>query len=382
MKVGVICYPTYGGSGTVAVELGKAFAKVNHEVHFFSYEKPRRLDIKRPNIFFHKVQVLKYDLFKYPSYDLALVGKIVEVVTEEKLDILHAHYAIPHAHAAFIAQKILYTKNIKIPFITTLHGTDVEIAIQNNILGLPIEFDLNMSNGITSVSENLKHKTLSNFDIRQNIEVIPNFIDLDKFKTISKTAKRKVKEKIFLASDEKILIHVSNFRSTKRVLDVIKIAKKVMDHMHVKLLMIGDGPDICIAKKLSEDLNISDKVFFCGNQNYVEKYLSISDLFLLPSEHESFGLAALEAMACGVPIISTNIEGIPEVNKQGQTGFLSNLGDINDMAEKAMYLLNNNERLCEFKKNAASHAKTFNIDRVQPIYEKYYTDIINQHKYK
>ena len=373
MKIGIVCYPTYGGSGVVATELGKALANKGHKVHFITYQEPVRLDSFHENIFYHEVSALDYPLFQYQPYESALASKIVDVAQFEKLDILHVHYAIPHASSALIARSILKEKGYNLPFVTTLHGTDITLVGKDPGYKPVVEYSINHSDGITSVSKSLKDDTYQNFNITREIEVIPNFIDFSRFK---KTDKDHFKKAI-APNGEKILTHVSNFRKVKRVEDVVKMFEIVHKKVPSKLFLVGDGPERMGTEILCRNLGICEDVRFLGKQDAVEELLAVSDLFILPSETESFGLAALEAMAVEVPVISSNAGGIPEINIQGKTGFMSNVGDFEDMAKNAIYILEDETRLKEFKKNALAHAKTFDIANILPQYEAYYNKVIS-----
>ncbi len=372
MKIGIVCYPTYGGSGVVATELGKALAKKGHQVHFITYQEPVRLDSFHENIFYHEVSALDYPLFQYQPYESALASKIVDVARFEKLDILHVHYAIPHASSALIARSILKEQGFSLPFVTTLHGTDITLVGKDPGYKPVVEYSINHSDGITSVSQSLKDETYENFSISREIAVIPNFIDFSRFK---KTNKDHFKKAI-APNGEKILTHVSNFRKVKRVEDVVKMFDIVRKKIPSKLFLVGDGPERMGVEILCRNLSICDDVRFLGKQDAVEELLAVSDLFILPSETESFGLAALEAMAVEVPVISSNAGGIPEINIQGVTGFLSNVGDYADMAKNAIYILEDEKRLKEFKRNALAHAQTFDIETILPQYEAYYNKVI------
>jgi len=371
LKIGIVCYPTYGGSGVVATELGIGLAKKGHHVHFITYKQPFRLDNFHPNVSYHEVSFENYALFENPPYETALSSRIVDVVKHEKLDILHVHYAIPHASAAYMAQQIFKADGIFIPFITTLHGTDITLVGKDHSFLPVVNFSINNSNGISAVSESLKADTLSNFQIQKEIKVIPNFID---FKRFSKKERNHFR-KLVANDDEKILIHISNFRKVKRVEDVVRMFELVLKKIPAKLLMVGDGPERHKAEELTRSLEVYSHVKFIGKQEAVEDLLSISDLFVLPSQTESFGLAALEAMACEVPVISSNSGGIPEINIQGKTGFLSPVGDFEDMAKNAIYILENEERMLEFKKNAFEKAQEFHIDKILPMYENFYYEM-------
>jgi L-malate glycosyltransferase len=372
MKIGIVCYPTFGGSGVVATELGKELALKGHQVHFITYSQPARLDFFNENLFYHEVYIPNYPLFQYPPYELALASKMVDIARFEKLDVLHVHYAIPHASAAYMAKQILRTKGIHIPVITTLHGTDITLVGKDASFEPVVTFSINQSDGVTAVSESLRTETYEFFQIEKDIEVIPNFIDLNKFK-------RQKKEHFRAAispNNEKLLVHTSNFRGVKRVEDVIQIFAKVRAQIPSKLLLVGDGPERPKMEKLCRDLKICNDVRFLGKLEAVEEVLSIADLFLMPSEKESFGLAALEAMACEVPVISTNAGGIPELNKHGVTGFVSEIGDVDDMVKNALYILDD-ANLPTFKANALARARDFDINHIVPLYEQFYQRIID-----
>ena len=376
MKIGIVCYPTFGGSGVVATELGKALADHGHEVHFITYSQPARLDFFSENLFYHEVTVSKYPLFDYPPYELALASKLVDVVSYEQLDILHVHYAIPHASAAYMAKQILASNGIHIPVVTTLHGTDITLVGKDRTYKPVVTFSINQSDGVTAVSQDLKNDTCKFFEIKKDIKVIPNFIDLNRFQH-----KAQNHFKIAIApNEEKIIVHTSNFRKVKRVPDVVKIFAKIVEQIPAKLLLAGDGPERSEVEQLVRELNLKDSVRFLGKLDAVEEILSVSDLFLLPSETESFGLAALEAMACKLPVISSNAGGIPELNIDGVTGFLNEVGDIDGMAANAIHILENQERLDAFKARALAHAKTFDIALIMPQYEAFYQEIINGNK--
>lgn len=371
LKIGIICYPTYGGSGVVATELGKALAKKGHQVHFITYQEPVRLDTFHENIFYHEVSSLDYPLFQYTPYESALASKIVDVVKFEKLDLLHVHYAIPHASSALMAKQILAEQKIHIPFITTLHGTDITLVGRDPGYLPVVAYSINHSDGITSVSDFLKEDTQRHFNIGKHIEVIPNFIDFSRFK---KTNKEHFKKAI-APNGEKILMHISNFRKVKRVEDVVRMFNSVLKEVPSKLLLVGDGPERTNIEMLCRQLCNCDHVRFLGKQDAVEDLLAIADLFVLPSATESFGLAALEAMACEVPVISSNAGGLPEIQIQGITGFMSNVGDVEDMAKNAITILANNETLAQFKRNAFEQAQKFRIENILPLYENYYSTV-------
>lgn len=372
MKIGIVCYPTYGGSGVVATELGKGLADKGHKVHFISYRQPARLERFHENIFFHEVALHDYPLFEHPPYDTALASKIVDVVKYEKLDILHVHYAIPHATVAYLAKKILLTEGKYIPVVTTLHGTDITLVGKNESFSPIVRFGINKSDGVTAVSESLRKETIDTFGIERDIKVIHNFIDFNRFSKSNKDHFRKA----IAPNGEKILIHTSNFRKVKRVEDTVRIFQRVFKEVPSKLLLIGDGPEREHVERIAREICVGHEVRFLGKQDAIEELLAVADLFLMPSGSESFGLAALEAMACEVPVISSNIGGLPEVNEQGVTGFLSNVGDVDDMAKNALLLLQNDELLQQFRANALAQAKRFDISNILPHYEDYYAETI------
>ena len=372
MKIGIVCYPTFGGSGVVATELGMALAHKGHEVHFITYNQPVRLDFISSGLHFHQVQIKEYPLFEYQPYELALSSKMVEIVSKFNLEILHVHYAIPHAYAAYMAKQMLKEQGIDVKIVTTLHGTDITLVGSHPSYIKAVEFSINNSDAVTTVSEDLKNQTLNLFEIRKKIEVIYNFIELEKYPDdLHKECQR-----ITIASeDEKILTHISNFRPVKRTGDVIEIFYRVLKNTPAKLLLVGEGPDLHAARLKAKELGIYDDILFLGNSVELDKILCYTDLFLLPSETESFGLAALEAMAAKSAVISSNTGGLPEVNVQGVTGFLSDVGDVEDMAKNAMYILEDEERLKTFKNNAWEHSKKFAIREILPFYEKIYKDL-------
>jgi N-acetyl-alpha-D-glucosaminyl L-malate synthase BshA len=368
MKIGIVCYPTFGGSGVVATELGKALAQKGHQIHFITYSQPVRLNFFNENLFFHAVYVPTYPLFQqYPPYELALASKMVDVVLHEKLDILHVHYAIPHASAAYTAKKILETKNIKIPIVTTLHGTDITLVGKDASFEPVVTFSINESDVVTTVSESLKRDTYAHFPITKDIKVIPNFIDLDRFKKQEKNHFKKA----VCPNDEKLLVHISNFRKVKRMNDVVSTFDLVRKQIPSKLLLIGDGPERINIEIQCRELGIAEDVRLLGKLDAVEEVLSIADLFLMPSESESFGLSALEAMACEVPVISSNAGGIPELNIDGVTGFISDVGNVTEMAKNALFILRD-ENLSQFRANALARAKQFDFHAIVPEYEKMY----------
>lgn len=375
MKIAIVCYPTFGGSGVVATELGLELARRGHEIHFITYSQPVRLELLNANVHYHEVNVPEYPLFHYQPYELALSSKLVDMVKLHKIDLLHVHYAIPHAYAGYMAKQMLKSEGIKIPMVTTLHGTDITLVGKHPFYKTAVTFSINKSDVVTSVSQNLKDETYSLFDIKKDIHVIPNFIELDKIKNISKIASNR---SVMANENEKIITHISNFRKVKRIPDVIEIFYKIQQKIPSKLMMVGDGPEKEVAESLCNKLGISDKVIFFGNSNEIDKILSFTDLFLLPSETESFGLAALEAMAWGVPVISSNTGGLPEVNFHGISGYLSEVGNTEEMAQNAIKILNNEKTLLEFKSNASKTATQFDIKKIVTLYENLYMDVLNK----
>ncbi|MBD3638312.1 MAG: N-acetyl-alpha-D-glucosaminyl L-malate synthase BshA [Crocinitomicaceae bacterium] len=375
MKIGIVLYPTFGGSGVVATELGKALAKKGHEVHFISYNQPVRLDHFHPNIRYHEVRPFNYPLFDYQPYELALTSKLVDVVRYEGLDLLHVHYAIPHASAAYFAQQILKSHGVEIPFVTTLHGTDITLVGKHPAFEPVITFSINQSNAVTVVSQSLKDDTYKHFTIDNGIEVIHNFIEPESYCHTLGEEELKLKNKV-APNGERIITHISNFRKVKRIQDIVRIFKKVREKIPAKLILAGDGPERFKVEQLCEELGICDHVTMLGNIQSANEVLCISDLFMLPSETESFGLAALEALASGVPVISSNAGGIPEVNKDGYSGFLSNVGDIDKMAKDTLRILESDETLNKFKKQAFEHSKNFSIEKILPKYEAVYDRVM------
>lgn len=371
MNIAIVCYPTFGGSGVVATELGRALAKRGHQIHFISYNLPVRLEaLNDPNIRYHEVNVPDYPLFKYQPYELALSSRLVDVVKTHKIDVLHVHYAIPHAYAAYMAKKMLLDSGIQIPIVTTLHGTDITLVGSHPFYRPAVTFSINHSDRVTAVSESLKQDTLRLFEIKKKIEVIPNFIDIDKIK-----AKGKPCERSLLANkEEKIITHISNFRPLKRILDVIAVFEGILLKVSSKLMMVGEGPEKIKALEYVKNKGLQEHVLFLGNSNEIDKILCFSDLFLLPSEKESFGLSALEAMAHGVPVISSDAGGIPEVNQHGVTGYLSEIGNTADMVQNALRLLENETQHQLFKNQALAHAKQFNIESIVSQYESTYVN--------
>ena len=373
MKIGIVCYPTFGGSGVVATELGKALATVGHQVHFITYSQPSRLDFFNENIFYHEVIIPSYPLFQYAPYESALSSAMVNVVKYHKLDVLHVHYAIPHASSAYLAKQILRTQGIHIPIITTLHGTDITLVGKDKSYEPVITFSINESDGVTAVSDYLKKETYQYFPITKDIEVIPNFIDLERFR-------RQQKDHFKLAicpNGEKLVVHTSNFRKVKRIDDVVLMFDKLRNLVPSKLLLVGDGPERNRIETLCRELDLMGYVRFLGKLDAIEEVLSVADLFVMPSESESFGLAALEALACEVPIITSNAGGLPELNVQGVTGFMSNIGDVADMVKNATYVLQD-ENLPRFKANALARAKEFDLKNILPHYENFYKKVISE----
>ncbi|KIC95288.1 N-acetyl-alpha-D-glucosaminyl L-malate synthase BshA [Flavihumibacter solisilvae] len=368
MRIGIVCYPTFGGSGVLATELGKALADKGHQVHFITYQQPVRLNEFNANIFYHEVRVPTYPLFDYPPYETALASTMVDVIMNNRLDLLHVHYAIPHASAAFMAKQIVMKAGISIPVITTLHGTDITLVGRDKTYAPVVTFSINESDAITAVSNNLREETYRSFRIEKDIEVIHNFVDVARFRKKGIDAFRRV----IAPSGERILLHASNFRKVKRIEDVVRIFSNVVKKVPSKLLFVGDGPERPVAESLSRELGVFDEIRFVGKQEQIEEILAISDLFLLTSEYESFGLAALEAMAAGVPVISTNAGGLPEINVHGETGFLAPVGDVETMSRHAIELLSNKELLSSFKKNAMDQSDRFDIHHIVPRYEKLY----------
>lgn len=372
MKIGIVCYPTFGGSGVLATELGIGLANKGHEIHFITYKRPARLTKYYQGIFLHEVNSLEYPLFEYPPYDSSLASKIVDVVQHEQLDVLHVHYAIPHATVAYLAKCILETKGIHLPVVTTLHGTDITLIGLDQSMASVVEFSINKSDGVTAVSQSLKDQTDYSFDIKKEINVIYNFIDPERFKRVTSKAFKTA----IAPEGEKIIIHTSNFRKVKRVQDVINSFCKIRKEIPAKLLLIGDGPERRTMEELCRNNGTCDDIKFLGKQEVVEEILSLGDLFMLPSEKESFGLSALEAMACELPVISSNVGGLPEINEDGVTGFLCPVGDVSMMVERSLTLLQNEKLLDQFRKNARTKALEFTIDNILPQYEQLYLQCI------
>lgn len=377
MKIAIVCYPTFGGSGVVATELGLELARRGHEIHFITYSQPVRLALLNPNVHYHQVNVPEYPLFHYQPYELALSSKLVDMVKLYKIDVLHVHYAIPHAYAGYMAKQMLKDEGINIPMVTTLHGTDITLVGNHPFYKPAVTFSINKSDFVTSVSESLKADTLKLFSIKNEIQVIPNFIDLDKEKKDPNTPCHR---SVMAAADERIITHISNFRGVKRITDVVKIFYKIQKEIPAKLMMVGDGPEKEKAEELCFELGIQDKVIFFGNSNEIDKILCLTDLFLLPSQTESFGLVALEAMACSVPVISSNSGGLPEVNFDGFSGFLSDVGNVDEMAKNALTILKDDDVLNKFKRNALSIAEKFDIKKILPLYEDLYHRAIQKYQ--
>lgn len=373
MKIAIVCYPTFGGSGVVATELGLELAQRGHEIHFITYKQPVRLALLNPNLHYHEVNVPEYPLFHYQPYELALSSKLVDMVKLHKIELLHVHYAIPHAYAGYMAKQMLKAEGIYIPMVTTLHGTDITLVGKHPFYKSAVTFSINQSDVVTSVSKSLKDDTYKHFSISKEIEVIPNFIEINKAKVDEGTP---CYRSLMAKDGERIITHISNFRRVKRIPDIIKIFYKIQQQIPAKLMMVGEGPEKENAELLCEELGISNKVIFFGNSNEIDKILCFTDLFLLPSETESFGLAALEAMACNVPVISSNTGGLPEVNIDGISGYLSNVGDIEAMAENAIKIIQDDSTLSTFKMNAFSVAKQFDIANILPLYEAVYEKAI------
>lgn len=372
MKIAIVCYPTFGGSGVVATELGIALAKLDHEVHFVTYKQPVRLNLLNTNIHFHEVNVPTYPLFHYQPYELALSSKLVDTIKKYQIDVLHVHYAIPHAYAGYMAKKMLEEEGIYVPMVTTLHGTDITLVGNHPFYKPAVTFSINNSDIVTSVSQNLKEDTLRLFDITKDIEVVPNFIDLSQKKTSFTDCQRE----LMASPEERIVTHVSNFRAVKRISDIVDIFYNIQKEMPAKLLMAGEGPERKSAEQKCKELGIKDKVIFLGNSNEIDKILCFSDLFLLPSERESFGLAALEAMMNKVPVISSNAGGIPEVNNHGVSGYMSAVGNVKEMSENAIHILKNDTTLEVFKQNAYKEAEKFDVNTIVPKYITLYEEAL------
>ena len=373
MNIAIVCYPTFGGSGVVATELGLALARKGHQVHFITYSYPVRLDFLEMNIHFHEVHVEEYPLFHYQPYELALSSKMAYVVKTYNIDILHVHYAIPHAYAGYMAKQMLKREGIEVPMITTLHGTDITLVGNHPTYKEAVTFSINESDVVTSVSESLKRDTLRLFNVDKDIKVIPNFIGLQKTERVSPC-----KRSVMASADELIVTHISHFRKVKRVDDVVRVFYGIQQQLPAKLIMVGDGPEREIADQLCKDLGIKKRVLFLGNTSDIDRILCFTDLFLLPSESESFGLSALEAMAAGVPVVSSNAGGLSEVNEEGVSGYLCSIGDVQTMAEKAIYILSDKDRLAQFKQNARKVAARFDEEKIIPMYEALYYNAIKE----
>ncbi len=376
MKIGIVCYPTFGGSGVVATELGLGLARKGHKVHFITYKRPARLNSFQENVYYHEVSSGSYPLFEHSPYETELASKLVDVISYEKLDILHVHYAIPHAAVAYMAKQILKSKNYAIPIVTTLHGTDITLVGNDKTYSPVVEFSINNSDGVTAVSNHLKEATNRHFNITTDIKVIYNFIDFNRFQ---KTDKEHFKKAI-APDGEKILIHTSNFRKVKRVDDVIKVFQKVNEQIPSKLLLVGDGPERPKLETLCREIGLCDQIRFLGKQDAVEELLSLGDLFILPSAQESFGLSALEAMACEVPVISSDVGGLPEVNLDGVTGFVCALGDVDAMSQCALEILKDDDLHKKMKVASLNRAKEFSIKNILPVYEDFYQELIDKLK--
>lgn len=368
MRIGIVCYPTFGGSGVLATELGKALAQKGHQVHFITYQQPVRLGSFTPNIFYHEVQVPTYPLFDYPPYETALASTMVDVIKNNNLDLLHVHYAIPHASAAYMAKQILKKEGKNIPVITTLHGTDITLVGRDKTYAPVVTFSINESDAITAVSDNLRDETYKHFNIQKEIEVIKNFVDVSRFTRKPIDAFKKM----IAPNGERVIMHASNFRKLKRIPDVIKIFKELNDKIPSRLMLVGDGPERPAAEDLCRELNLCDEIRFVGKQEQMEDILAIADLFLLPSEYESFGLAALEAMAAGVPVVTTNAGGLKEINIPGETGYMGDVGDVKAMGQQAIKILRDDAVLKQFKARAAKHAMKYDISNIIPLYENLY----------
>ncbi|MDL2144254.1 MULTISPECIES: N-acetyl-alpha-D-glucosaminyl L-malate synthase BshA [Flavobacterium] len=379
MKIAIVCYPTFGGSGVVATELGLELARRGHEIHFITYSQPVRLALLNPNVHYHEVNVPEYPLFHYQPYELALSSKLVDMVKLYKIEVLHVHYAIPHAYAGYMAKQMLKNEGINLPMITTLHGTDITLVGNHPFYKPAVTFSINKSDYVTSVSQSLKDDTLKLFKIKNKIKVIPNFIELDK---VRKDPQAPCHRYVMAKEDERIITHISNFRKVKRIPDIIKIFYNIQKEIPSKLMMVGDGPEKEKAEVLCMELGIYDKVIFFGNSNEIDKILCFTDLFLLPSETESFGLAALEAMSSGVPVISSNSGGLPEVNFDGFSGYLSNVGNVEEMAANAIKILKDDDVLNQFKANALEVARKFDIKTILPKYEALYQKAIDDYKHE
>ena len=377
MKIAIVCYPTFGGSGVVATELGIALAEHGHEIHFITYKQPVRLQLLHNNVHYHEVSVPSYPLFHYQPYELALSSKLVNMAKLHEIEIVHVHYAIPHAYAGYMAKQMLAQEGIFIPMVTTLHGTDITLVGSHPFYKPAVTFSINNSDAVTSVSQSLKDDTLRLFNIKKEIEVVPNFIDTKKYENLYSDCERE----LIASKNEKIITHISNIRKVKRVDDVIEIFDRIQKKIPAKLVIVGDGPEKESLENLCKKKGIDEKVLFVGNSHEVDKILCFSDLFILPSEHESFGLVALEAMVCGVPVISSNAGGLPEVNIHGESGYLSNVGNVDEMAENALKILENNGTHQLFKRKAKENAQRFETKLIVPLYEEIYKKSLAKTKY-
>lgn len=376
MNIGIVCYPTYGGSGVVATELGKSLALKGHKVHFITYSRPIRLDMFSENIFYHEVRTKDYPLFNAVPYESALASRMVDVARYNNIDIFHVHYAVPHASVAYLAREILKGYGLYVPVVTTLHGTDITLVGRDQSYEPVVKFSMEQSDGVTAVSNYLKEATYANFDIKNDIKVIYNFVDNNRFKVQNKDHFRKM----LTQGGQKVLIHTSNFRKVKRVQDVIHTFAKVRERMPARLLMVGDGPERTKAEETCRELHLCDDIYFLGSQNAVEEIYAIGDLFIIPSENESFGLSALEAMACGVPVIASNAGGLPELVIDGETGFTANIGDVEKMGKDAIFILEDEKRWKDFSDRAITHAQSFRPEAIIPIYEAYYEEVLSNFK--
>ena len=377
MKIAIVCYPTFGGSGVVATELGIALAEHGHEIHFITYKQPVRLQLLHNNVHYHEVSVPSYPLFHYQPYELALSSKLVNMAKLHEIEIVHVHYAIPHAYAGYMAKQMLAQEGIYIPMVTTLHGTDITLVGSHPFYKPAVTFSINNSDAVTSVSQSLKDDTLRLFNIKKEIEVVPNFIDTKKYENLYSNCERE----LIASNNEKIITHISNIRKVKRVDDVIEIFYRIQKELPAKLVIVGDGPEKESLENLCKKKGIDEKVLFVGNSHEVDKILCFSDLFILPSEHESFGLVALEAMVCGVPVISSNAGGLPEVNIHGESGYLSDVGNVDEMAKNALKILDNNDTHQLFKRKAKENAQRFETELIVPLYEEIYKKSLAKTKY-
>ena len=377
MKIAIVCYPTFGGSGVVATELGIALAEHGHEIHFITYKQPVRLQLLHNNVHYHEVSVPSYPLFHYQPYELALSSKLVNMAKLHEIEIVHVHYAIPHAYAGYMAKQMLAQEGIFIPMVTTLHGTDITLVGSHPFYKPAVTFSINNSDAVTSVSQSLKDDTLRLFNIKKEIEVVPNFIDTKKYENLYSNCERE----LIASNNEKIITHISNIRKVKRVDDVIEIFDRIQKELPAKLVIVGDGPEKESLENLCKKKGIDEKVLFVGNSHEVDKILCFSDLFILPSEHESFGLVALEAMVCGVPVISSNAGGLPEVNIHGESGYLSDVGNVDEMAKNALKILENNDTHQLFKRKAKENAQRFETELIVPLYEEIYKKSLAKTKY-